>query len=95
MDLNDGRAMRFNVRDASLSCLDLTLVSGSLAGKCEWEVKGHTVIGSDHFPVLCYIEVSRDSSPASSRWCFDKADWGKINKICSEGVMNFTVVQIG
>lgn len=47
--VNDGRGTR---GVDSVSCLDLTLVSGNMSNVCEWNVKNDTNLGSDHLPIL-------------------------------------------
>lgn len=50
--LNDGNPTRIDIARGGMSCLDVTVVSASLAGKCMWSVSKDN-IGSDHFPVTC------------------------------------------
>ena len=50
--LNDGNPTRIDIARGGMSCLDITIVSASLAGKCIWSVSKNN-IGSDHFPVTC------------------------------------------
>ncbi len=60
--LNDGSGTRFNIRDQSKSCIDLTLVSANIAVKCQWKVLDQSTIGSDHYPIISTVgvEVHRD-----------------------------------
>lgn len=47
--LNDGRGKRLNVRTGTLTMLDLTCVSGSLPGGCQWEMWGGSTAGREQF----------------------------------------------
>ncbi len=53
--LNDGNPTRIDIIRGAMSCLDITRVSASSAGKCIWSVSKEN-IGSDHFPVICEIQ---------------------------------------
>lgn len=59
--LNDGSGTRFNIRDLSKSCLDLTIVSAIIAVKCQWEILDHSTSGSNHYPISCTVglEIQR------------------------------------
>lgn len=50
--LNDGTPTRFNAANGNLSCLDLGIVSSSIASKCIREVDKEEGMGRDHFPVF-------------------------------------------
>lgn len=49
--LNDGRSTRVDVQTGIESVINLTLVSSSIAAKCNRIVFQEGVIGSDHYPV--------------------------------------------
>jgi len=53
--INDGRFTRVDLSQGKYSMLDLTLVSESLAGKCDWKVLNQSTVGSDHFPISSTI----------------------------------------
>lgn len=55
MCLNNGSGNRVNVTRNTVSCLDLTLVSGNMSNICEWNVNNDTNIGIDHFLMLCSL----------------------------------------
>ncbi len=63
----------------TLSCIDLTLVSNNLANSCEWNINDSTSIRSDHFPIICSINVKIDiqERPRHEKCDFPKADWQK------------------
>lgn len=82
--LNNGNGTRIDIRTNTMSCIDLTLVSNNMANSCEWKVKESTSIGSDHFPILCSINIEIDlqERPNHKKWDFAKADWVKFKEIC-------------
>lgn len=90
--LNDGKGTRFNIKNLSTSCLDLTIVSGAVALECQWEVLEQSTSGSDHFPIICDIglEIYQQNKTKQTRWRFDKADWDKFNKLCIDGMENYS-----
>ena len=58
----------------------LTFLSSRLAPKCEWEVHAGSTIGSDHYPILCKLDIDVGLSVEEShgRWIFKKADWERF-----------------
>lgn len=52
-----GNGTRINIYKNEASCIDLTLIDRKIASKCEWEVDHGTSIGSDHFPILCKVDI--------------------------------------
>ncbi len=90
--LNDGSGTRFDVRKQIKSCVDLTVVSASIAVKCHWEVLEQSSVGSDHFPIFCKVglEMQRSMMIKQHRWKFEKADWEKYNKICELELMSYS-----
>lgn len=75
--VNDGRKTRVDVRTGRESALDLTILSSRLAQRCEWEVITSGTIGSDHYPIICRLDVEmvvHDGGPRGG-WIFRKADW--------------------
>lgn len=82
--LNNGNGTRINIYKNETSCIDLTLIDRRIASRCEWEVDHSTSMGSDHFPILCKIDidVKIDEMYAHHRWCFKKANWEKFNECC-------------
>lgn len=75
--LNDGSKTRIDVSTGRESVLDLTLVSSSMAAICDWSVYKDGTVGSDHYPVLCKINISLSQSTEGrgGRWIFEKANW--------------------
>ncbi len=84
--LNNGSGTRVNVTRNTVSCLDLTLVSGNMSNICEWNVKNDTNIGSDHFLILCSLnfDVYMQDEYVIEKWCFNKADWNCFKDYCIE-----------
>ncbi len=58
--LNDGEPARMDIVKGGMSCLDLTITSAALAGKCTWSVHEDN-LGSDHWPVVCDSECSSEA----------------------------------
>lgn len=56
--LNDGYGTRINVKNNSESAIDLTLVSETMAGNCNWESIRDTTKGSDHYPIKIEVGVT-------------------------------------
>lgn len=79
--LNDGSSTRLNRPNQNRSILDLTLVTQSIASKCEWfrmEDVGH----SDHYPTCCSFYhdiVPYHCSNHLRRHNFKNADWTNFN----------------
>lgn len=78
--MNDGRKTRTDIRSGKESVLDLTFLSGRLALKCEWEVYEESTFGSDHYPIICKlnVEVRLSTEDRYGRWIFNKADWERF-----------------
>lgn len=91
--LNDGSGTRFDIRKQIKSCVDLTMVSASIAVKCQWEVLEKSSTGSDHFPVICTVglEMQRSMMIKQYRWKFEKADWEKYNRICESELRSYSI----
>ncbi len=60
--LNDGSGTRFDVRKQIKSCVDLTIVSTSIAVKWQWEMLEQSSVGSDHFPIFCTVGLEMQRS---------------------------------
>lgn len=91
--LNDGSGTRFDIRKQIISCVDLTMVSASIAVKCQWEVLEKSSTGSDHFPIICTVglEMQRSMMIKQYRWKFEKADWEKYNRICESELRSYSI----
>ncbi len=63
---------KFPISKGRHSVLDLTIVSESLAGKCEWKVLDHSTIGSEHFPICSKVGVviAQNVGERMPRWRF-------------------------
>ena len=74
--LNDGMGTRLDPHTGKLSCLDLTLVSPQLAGRCAWQVTQNT-LGSDHFIIESYFgnKQKRQSQKNGNTWILSRANW--------------------
>ena len=88
--LNNGEPTRLDPGYGTLSCLDLTLVSSSLAPKCDWQVLNDK-LGSDHFPIITTVNFNGDSVPQTEHlqnptpnWSFYKANWDKYSRETSK-----------
>lgn len=57
VSINNGCFTRIDLTSGRKSALDITLVSDSLARKCEWNVSKQSTMGSDHYPIWCKIGV--------------------------------------
>ncbi len=54
-----------------------------MAELCEWKVNSENTVGSDHFPIICKINVN--SNPEcflQKKWMYEKADWNYFSKHC-------------
>lgn len=91
--LNDGRGTRVDVTRNSVSCLDITLVSGNMSNLCEWNIMNDSNIGSDHYPILCSVNCSISPQKGSSTeiWCFPKANWGIFKECCRKACEDITI----
>lgn len=52
-------------------------MTSSMAPICDWSVYKDGTVGSDHYPVLCKINISLSQSTEGrgGRWIFEKAKW--------------------
>lgn len=57
MCLNDGNKTRIDVNTGKESVLDFTLVSHNIGLICDCKVYQEGTVGSDHYPVLCEINI--------------------------------------
>lgn len=82
--INDGSHTRIDLYKGRHSALDLTIVSESLASKCEWKVLIQSTIGSDHFPICSKVGVDIEQRVGERmlRWRFKSADWDKYKELC-------------
>lgn len=83
--INDGGYTRVELIKGKYSNLDLTLVSESLAGRCDWKVLKQNTIGSDHYPILSSIgiQIIRTVVERMPRWKFRTADWENFKELCN------------
>ncbi len=80
--LNDGNSTRIYIIRGAMSCLDITIVSASLTGKCIWSVSKDN---SDHFPVICEIQnkIQIQNWNFVLRWIYKKAEkaiWKSVSR---------------
>ncbi len=89
--INDGMYTRVDLSWGIYSMLDLTLVSESLAGKCDWKVINQSTVGSDHFPISSTIglDIAQTVVERMPRWKFKAANWEKIKEICHNRMSEF------
>ena len=82
--LNDGGGTRVDINTGRESVLDLSIVSSSLAPRCEWEVYRDSTLGSDHYPVIIRMNlgVGRVEVSNSGKWNFEKANWELFSREC-------------
>jgi len=87
--LNDGKSTRMDTVKGGLSCLDLTIISAALAGKCTWNVQENN-LGSDHWPIVCEIQsaVQKQSFNQCARWGFRQARWDEFFVLCEKNFKN-------
>lgn len=80
--LNDSRKTRIDIRTGEESVLDLTFLS-RMAIKCEWEVYGGSTFGSDHYPIICKlnVDVRLSTEERYGSWIFKKTDWERFREI--------------
>lgn len=78
--LNTGAATRIDWAEGTLSAIDLSLVSDSLARRMKWEVL-EDCCGSDHFPIVIRdLDSSHSPQTKRPRWRYDRADWKNLQK---------------
>ncbi len=87
--LNDGEPTIMDIVKGGMPCLDLTITSAALAGKCTWSVHEDN-LGSDHWPVVCEIQnaVRKQNFNQCARWGFKQAKWKEFYVLCEENVKN-------
>lgn len=88
--MNDGSPTRLDPHTGIFTCLDLTIVTKSIAHKMNWSVLDQN-FGSDHYVIQCSIGEQYDNSDTGTKtgektWCFKNVDWSvfkeKIEKKC-------------
>lgn len=96
--LNTGAATRIDWAAGTMSAIDLSLASDSLARRMSWEVL-EDCCGSDHFPIVVR-DLDRSHRPQTKRprWRYDKADWKKFTEaldtpevVCAEALEEMLV----
>ncbi len=82
--INNGCFTRIYVIHGRKSVLDITLVSESLARKCEWNVSNQSTMGSDHYPIWCKIgvDIIQNLVERIPRWKFNAANWELFKELC-------------
>ena len=83
--LNDGSPTFIHNGNASLSWLDIALVSDHMVPSCEWEVLNE--LNSDHSPVLTQYNVGNiwNNLPTTKpKWNLSKANWPLFTSLCKD-----------
>ena len=71
--LNDGRPTHLHIATDTLSCIDLSLCSGSALSDFSWDISD-SLYNSDHFPI--FISCNESSPPVrTKRYNLNKANW--------------------
>lgn len=52
----------------------------TMAGKCEWELREDSTVGSDHYPVFYTKNVDRKVmvEERDAKWIFSEAKWDQF-----------------
>jgi len=76
---------------SSTSALDITLISNSIAHKCNWKIMD-SVYGSDHFPIITTINETT-SNPDFGRPSFSTPtiDWCTFQEECIKFTETFHI----
>ena len=72
--LNTGVATHMCMASGTTSCIDLTFCSRSMLHRLEWTVVDD-LHGSNHFPILVYIQANTRTETRPSFWVLRKANW--------------------
>jgi ribonuclease HI/exonuclease III len=84
--LNDGTGTRLNIKTGKLSCLDLTMMTASMAAGYRWQVLSDNW-GSDHFPVVAECGnikfQNKNACQSKPRWSLQRANWDKFQEECA------------
>ena len=88
--LNDGSPTRIDDNTGNLSCIDLSLVSSTLAAKCLW----HTIddsLGSDHLPICIKYTCNTVKAPSVPKFNVKRADWVAFSRSVKLEVVGETI----
>lgn len=78
--LNEKAPTHLSMSSGTLSAIDLSFCSGSLAASLDWEVIQDAQT-SDHFPISIRLLMNiRDNRTKPIKWIFHKADWPSFTK---------------
>ena len=78
--LNNNQPTHFNMSNAALSSIDLSLCSSNIAQTINWNVLDD-LYDSDHFPIMIEIHNPHPTMyNYTPRWKYKKADWFKFQK---------------
>jgi len=84
--LNSKQSTYIHPATGSLSNIDLTLCSPSIAIDFSWNLQSDTY-GSDHFPIL--LSTNKPTSCQYLQyWKINKADWPKFSQSCEHSIDN-------
>ena len=87
--LNDGTGTRLDSHTGLYSCIDITLVSSSIAAKCSWAVFDD-FWGSDHLPIFTTYGMHhfKDPHKFTPKWSFKKVNWSEFDSACEHYIAN-------
>ena len=89
--LNTGAPTHMCFATGSLSSIDLTLCSSTIASHLEWTVLSE-VYGSDHFPVSVHLAMPLPSLNSVRHWMLSRANWTHYKQCFQLSDENFTTV---
>lgn len=89
--LNDGTPTHFCARTGTLSAIDLSLCTPTLATRVTWEVLQH-YHGSDHFPIKINFRMilNKNNKLPGCHWNMKKADWCLYQNLLKINTSQFT-----
>lgn len=91
--LNDGSPTRMNPATGSMSSIDLSLCSDTLAPRLSWRVLSDTH-NSDHFPIGIYIPGWSQAPVARQKWLYDSADWTQYERLTAASIRPGVLVDL-
>lgn len=78
--LNTGEQTHLTMANGSLSAIDITICSSTIAADLQWSVLDDTY-GSDHFPLMTSMERFLNKEYRTPKWILEKANWKKFTEI--------------
>lgn len=84
--LNTTEPTHFDVVNAKLSAIDLSLCSPGIADQIEWSVC-HELYNSDHYPIIISTPNDPRNTPIfKPRWKFKQANWQKYQSFIKANI---------